>query len=160
MKKRLDTHRLQRSEVPWPCRRPSCHRGKRRKMDRHLGASGVSEPFAGTVDGEGHEARTPCPLVFLELNKTRAPCSKWMSYVRQRTEPAEKRPHRSFLKACREQHKDSNGPSGHLSHSMHVNPTKVVTDMFVAASAFLRGAASLAQTGQPGLGRRLWPLRR
>ena len=36
---------------------------KRRKMQRHLGASGASESYAGIVDGEGHEARTPYPLV-------------------------------------------------------------------------------------------------
>ena len=35
---------------------------KRRKMQRDLGASGASEPYAGTVDGQGHEARTSCPL--------------------------------------------------------------------------------------------------
>ena len=42
---------------------------KRRKMQRHLGASGASESFADTAESEGHEARTPCPFVFLKFEQ-------------------------------------------------------------------------------------------
>ena len=85
---------------------------KRRKMQRHLGASGASESFADTVS-----------LFFLEVEQDTSALLQ-MDVVRAAEDRASQRiscKERAtpiLLKAGR-QHKDSNWPSGYVSHSTH-----------------------------------------
>ena len=59
MEKRLDWHRGK--EVKCPGRAVDLRATEEKVFDvqRETGASGASESFAGTVEGEGHEAETP-----------------------------------------------------------------------------------------------------
>ena len=123
MEKRLDSHRLQRSEVPWPCRGPSCHRGKKgARCSVTLGAvarlSLLRAPWRARATRRGlriplfleAEQNTSALLQIYVVRAAEDRASRRISCW-ERTTPI-------LLKAGPE-HKDSNWPSGHVSHSMH-----------------------------------------
>ena len=122
-----------RSEVPWPCRGPSCHRGKkgarcsvtlgpvarlsltraswtaratRRGLRIPLFLEAEQDPIPFLAAERDTSALLQMDVVHTAEDRASRRISCW-----ERTTP--------ILLKARPEHKDSNWPSGHVSHSMH-----------------------------------------
>ena len=109
--------------MPWPCRGPPCHRGKKAQDAASPWGQWRVCVFRGHRGRRGPRGEDSVSLCFLEVEQDTSALLQ-MDVVRAAEDRAsqqiscKERATPILLKAGR-QHKDSNWPSGHVSHSMH-----------------------------------------